>query len=267
MTKKAVFIDDLSSNPLTNKVKNRVKALKGESVLVVPIVWHDDVLGTLFLRTKRPYKRVTQREIDFCQVVANASFHALKNAQLFNTLQKENSQLKRLSITDQLTNIYNHGYFYARLEEEFDRASRYDTILSCIMIDIDNFKMVNDSYGHTKGDDVLREVAQAIKRTIRKSDLVARYGGEEFAILLPHTDLERAMKGAERVRKVIENLDFTNVSKDFRVTVSAGVATFPEKGLDNSRDIIALADKALYEAKKRGKNRTFAYMSQVSPLK
>ena len=145
--------------------------------------------------------------------------------------------------------------------------ARYDTVLSCIMIDIDNFKMVNDSYGHTKGDDVLREVAQALKRTIRKSDLVARYGGEEFAILLPHTDLERAMKGAERVRKVIENLDFTNVSKDFRVTVSAGVATFPEKGLDNSLDIIALADKALYEAKKRGKNRTFAYMSQVSTLK
>ncbi len=258
-TKEMLIVDDLAESPMMNDVKFFVKDHKSESVLVVPIVWNDEVLGTLFIRAKRPEKSFSRKEINFCQVVANASYNALKHARMFSTVVKEKDHLRILAITDQLTGVFNHSYFYTRLEEEFRRAERYDLPISCIMIDVDNFKQINDTYGHRKGDVVLKEVAQSIKRTIRTSDLVARYGGEEFAAILPHTDLAGGVNEAERIRKTIESIVFEDISKDDHVTVSLGVATYPSDGIANAEDIISKADNALYQAKNKGKNITLSY--------
>ncbi|MEE8423648.1 MAG: sensor domain-containing diguanylate cyclase, partial [Thermodesulfobacteriota bacterium] len=258
-SKETLIVNDLAESPMMSDVRFLVKDYKSESVLVVPIVWNDEVLGTLFIRAKRPAKSFSQKEINFCQVVANASYNALKHARMFSTVVKEKDHLRILAITDQLTGVFNHSYFYTRLEEEFRRAERYDLPISCIMIDVDNFKQINDTYGHRKGDTVLKEVAQAIKRTVRTSDLVARYGGEEFAAILPHTDLAGGVNEAERIRKTIESLLFEDISKDDHVTVSLGVAAFPSDGIANVEDIISKADKALYQAKNKGKNITLSY--------
>jgi two-component system cell cycle response regulator len=258
-TKETLIVNDLADNPMMDDVRFFVKDYKAESVLVVPIVWNDEVLGTLFIRAKRSAKSFSQKEINFCQVVANSSYNALKHARMFSTVVKEKDHLRILAITDQLTGVFNHSYFYTRLEDEFRRAERYGLPISCIMIDVDNFKQINDNYGHRKGDIVLKEVAQSIKRTIRKSDLVARYGGEEFAAILPHTDLAGGVNEAERIRKMVESLVFEDISKEDYVTVSLGVATFPSDGIANAEDIIAKADNALYKAKNRGKNITISY--------
>src|SRR3972149_5960332 len=200
ISKKPVVVEDIPNHPLMQKVKDLVKDLGQMSVLVLPIVCEEEVLGTLFLRAHRLGKGFTEKEIQLCQIIANSAYHAIKNARLFEEVSKEKEHMKNLAITDSLTQLYNHNSFYTRLDEEFNRAVRYDTPLSVIMVDLDDFKKVNDTYGHRAGDNVLKEIADIIKKLVRKTDIVARYGGEEFAIILPHTNLQGAEEEAERIR-------------------------------------------------------------------
>jgi two-component system cell cycle response regulator len=166
--------------------------------------------------------------------------------------------MKTLAVTDSLTGLYNHNFFYTRLEEEFNRALRYNTTLSIIMMDIDDFKKINDTYGHRTGDMVLKEMANVIRKLVRKTDVVSRYGGEEFAIILPHTNLEGAEEEADRIRENILKHEYPGLSKQ-TISVSLGVAAYAQKGaIINSGDLVNLADTALYEAKRSGKNRVVA---------
>lgn len=252
-TKAPLAIEDIVNNPLMAHVKDSIQDLKSMSVLIVPIVFNDEVLGTLFLRTKMKEHGFTQKEIDFCRIVANSSFHALRNARLFEKVSREKEYLKEIAVKDQLTSLYNHNFFYSRLEEEFERAVRYETPLSLIMLDIDNFKQINDTYGHRVGDIVLREMSALIKRGVRKTDIVARYGGEEFAVILPHTLLKGAVDEAERLRELVEIHAYAGLITD-RITMSIGVASYPQKGAMNSGDLVNHADDALYKAKGSGKN-------------
>ncbi|MFQ5465414.1 MAG: GGDEF domain-containing protein, partial [Thermodesulfobacteriota bacterium] len=189
----------------------------------------------------------------FCQIVANASYHAIKNARLYEEVSREKEYLKEVAIRDQLTGLYNHNFFYSRFEEEFERAVRYETSLSLLMLDIDDFKRINDTYGHRVGDIALKEIAAIIMKGVRKTDVVARYGGEEFAVILPHTMLKGALEEAERLREMIASHSYAGLSRD-RITVSIGVASYPQKGAMNSGDLVNYADDALYKAKAGGKN-------------
>lgn len=253
-SKTTLALDDITKDPLMAAVMDKIQGLHDMSVLIVPIVFHDEVLGTLFLRTRRKEGGFTKKEIDFCRIVANSSFHALKNARLYEQVRREREYLQELAVKDQLTALYNHNFFYSRLEEEFERAVRYETTLSLIMMDIDNFKVINDTYGHRVGDMVLKEIAAMIKRGVRKTDVVARYGGEEFAVILPHTQLKGALDEAERIREMVESHAYAGLTAD-RITLSFGVAVYPNgSGLINSGDLVNLADDALYEAKRGGKN-------------
>ncbi|MEJ2296766.1 MAG: GGDEF domain-containing protein, partial [Candidatus Lokiarchaeota archaeon] len=161
------------------------------------------------------------------------------------------------AMRDGLTEAYNHRFFQEILDNKIAEAQRNDELISLLMIDLDNFKMINDQFGHQNGDMILREVGALMKDRIRSSDILARYGGEEFAIILPKTGSKEGYKLAENLRGSIENKEF--VSPDgvkFKVTISIGVSELL-KHADNKRDLIAAADRALYLAKKEGKNCTF----------
>jgi two-component system cell cycle response regulator len=252
-TGQPVTAEDITNHPLMQGVKEHLKGLEGMSVVVVPIVVNVEVMGALFLRVKRGKRGFTEKELNFCRIVANSSFNAIKNARLYEEVTREKDRLKEIAITDQLTTLYNHDFFYMRLEEEFERATRYETTLSLIMMDIDDFKRVNDKYGHRTGDSVLKEVGRLIKRTVRKIDFVARYGGEEFVVILPHTPLKGAAGEAERIRRVVEEHTFEGIPAK-AINLSLGVASYPDKGKMNPGELVNRADKALYAAKEAGKN-------------
>ncbi len=186
---------------------------------------------------------------------------ASKNVQLRSINQK----LAELSIHDELTSLYNHRFLQEKMTEEFARATRYHHPLSCLMIDIDHFKMINDTHGHPVGDQVLRELGKFFMTHLRQADTVARYGGEEFAVLLPHVGYEGADLLAERLRKKIMDLSFTTVSGlPFKISVSIGLASYPEDPVDRKETLLFYADKALYRAKGNGRNQVYLYRSMTS---
>ena len=162
------------------------------------------------------------------------------------------ARLEAVSITDWLTGLKNHGFFWERLVEELERARRYDRPLAVIMADIDDFKAVNDAYGHSVGDEVLRAVGGAILSSVRESDVPCRVGGEEFALIIPETDIDGAMRAAERVRVAVSQLSLPTVGS---VAISLGVAVHPYHAA-NGTALVEAADRALYEAKHAGKNCT-----------
>ncbi|MBU2552414.1 MAG: diguanylate cyclase [Proteobacteria bacterium] len=171
-------------------------------------------------------------------------------------LRESNLILEKLSLTDGLTGLYNHRHFQQCLQDEFHRSRRFNSPMSLIMIDLDDFKMVNDTYGHPVGDKVLLLLADMIRESIREVDTAARYGGEEFAIILPQTDVENSQSVAERLKETIEHSPrFRAIESGLMVTASLGVCGYPDPGIKAARDMTRYADKALYRAKQIGKNR------------
>ncbi len=179
-------------------------------------------------------------------------------------LQRLNTILKERSIRDGLTGLYNHRYFYYFLRREFLLAGRNRTDLACLLLDLDNFKKLNDTYGHQFGDTVLKTVAARIRKTVRETDVVSRYGGEEFAVLLPGTDLEGAHVIAERIRARVENQALPHGSLSAQVTVSIGLATSREHQPVKPQDLLAFSDRALYQAKAAGRNRVTVYSPETA---
>lgn len=175
----------------------------------------------------------------------------------------ERSRREKLIITDYLTGIYNIRYFYQRFQEEFSRSERYNFSMSCLMLDIDYFKSINDKYGHKVGDFVLKEFAQLLKKHTRKSDILARYGGEEFIMALPHTNQNGALLKAESLRADVAKHKFHGLDNGSKLTVSIGVASYPEACIRKMEDLITIADNSLYTAKASGRNRVFANHSQI----
>jgi len=177
-------------------------------------------------------------------------------------LQKElletNKRLELLSITDGLTRLYNHRYFQDELARAFDESKRYNRPLSLAMIDIDFFKKVNDTYGHAVGDEVLKYVSRLFGESVRSTDLVARYGGEEFAVMMPETGLEDAVTFAEKIRHLLESNPVPTQAGALPVTVSIGVSSVPRSRIHSPKEMVVAADRALYRAKKGGRNRVEA---------
>ncbi|WP_224243610.1 GGDEF domain-containing response regulator [Hyalangium gracile] len=174
--------------------------------------------------------------------------------QVLVTLASQVSELQKLSVLDGLTLLHNHRYFQERLREEFRVAQRYDDALSLILVDLDHFKTINDTYGHPVGDDVLRKVARALQQCVRETDIVARYGGEEFAVLLPRTPLTGAITVAERIWKELGQLR-VGPEANLKVTASLGISGFPHRTVLSADQLLLTADEALYRAKREGRNR------------
>jgi diguanylate cyclase (GGDEF)-like protein len=206
-----------------------------------------DFVGVISIA--RRDREFTDQERDLFAYLAGQATLSIENVDLHETVQQQ-------AVTDELTGLFNVRQFHSRLDNEIDRAERFGTPLSLVMLDIDKFKAVNDTYGHQQGDRVLVEVARVLRRLSRDVDLPARYGGEEMAVILPQTDLGGAELGAERMRAAIEAMQIPRLDGGgmLPITASFGVASFPAQAADKTA-LIAAADAALYRAKRGGRNR------------
>ena len=224
------------------------------SVAVVPLLRHGRLIGTLNLGSKDPARFTPSMSTDFIEHMACIVAICVENV-------INNERLKHIGLTDPLTGVNNRRYIERRLLEEIGRSRRQKTPLSCMYMDIDHFKKINDRIGHQAGDEVLRGVAGRIKAELRLSDSLGRFGGEEFVVLLTDTEREDAVNVAERIRQSIaeQPLVLTNGEK-LNVTISVGVAGLLPALADEpvettSQHLVARADHALYEAKALGRNR------------
>jgi len=224
---------------------NRPEEIRSQAA--TPLRSGDSVVGVLLIASAT-FRDLTHAERDRLQVIANQSSLALQNALL-------HEELERLSVTDRLTDLYNHGYLHQRLDEEVERCARFGHQMSLIMLDIDDFKQFNDRYGHPKGDTVLKVVSGIIKENLREIDVAARYGGEEFVIMLPETDMAGAAAVAERIRASMAQYAHILGSRGESVvqTVSLGVANYPTNA-STAASLVEAADQAMYRGKRAGKN-------------
>ena len=233
------------------KDSRSIQSLQLRTVMCAPLRSKTGVMGVLYVHSTTPVRAFNEQKKEIFSALCDHAAIALDNARLYSA-----------SISDPMTGLYNHAYCMRRLQEELDRARRYGRCLTFILVDIDKFKVVNDTFGHRKGDLVICAVAEALRQTVRQSDVAARYGGDEFALIVPETggpgcletDTEQsgAMILAERLRERIAKSAVPGVE----VTASIGVATFPSDGLREGEpgDLIERADNAMYSAKKKGRN-------------
>ncbi|UFS69914.1 diguanylate cyclase [Geomonas sp. RF6] len=184
----------------------------------------------------------------------------MKIKSLQDELKRANALLKELNNLDHLTNLYNRRYLTEVLEKEFVRVKRSSQELTLVILDIDRFKKINDTYGHQCGDAVLAEIAAVTKASLRTYDIAARYGGEEFVLLLPSTSLSDGVVVAERLRQAVQAISWPAPMRDLAVTVSLGVATYPSPLVDGVESLFRHADEALYRAKIGGRNRVEAML-------
>lgn len=226
---------------------------KIESVAILPL-YRRELLGSLNLGSDDAKRYTHSHAVDLLNRLATIASVCLENA-----INREHLIIS--GHTDPLTGLRNRRYLATRLDEEVSSALRYQQALSCLFIDADHFKQINDNYGHATGDAVLRELGRCLMAQLRASDVATRYGGEEFAVLLPRTTAREAVLLAERVRAEVEHL---RIQQDFgdaiRVTVSVGVSTLPlaRRSGDRmafGRQLLDEADKAVYGAKQQGRNR------------
>jgi len=227
-----------------------IKMLESSELLLIPLRAKDRVNGIIVADNFITNEPITKDDIRMLTMLANQAGLAIENSQLFElTAERAHS--------DYLTNLWNHGYFQYLLQTELEKAKATKTKLSLVTIDIDNFKIYNDTLGHQAGDKILRDLAQLLRNQSRKMDHVCRYGGEEFSVILPQTDQKEAYLIAERLRVDIQKYPFLNeeIFPNKMLTVSLGIATFPENG-QCPADLITVSDKSLYKAKNHGKNTT-----------
>ena len=254
-TGRKVIVNDAHGDPLTASMSATFKEAGIDALVVIPIVCRDAQVGTLLLRAARQGRGFSFREISFFEVIAEAAASALERAQLLETVQLANARLEHLAVTDALTGLYNRRFLQERIDQEVERAARYALPLSCLMLDVDNFKHVNDTWGHLTGDAVLRGISARMQGCIRRVDLIARYGGEEFVIILPQTGGAGAVTEAERMRAAIGDAPIDTLTGPVAVTASIGAAVFDPKRMRTTDDLIGSADEALQRAKQLGKNR------------
>jgi len=226
-----------------------VEKLNLKSFIAVPLSMRDKSTGVLVVDRCKSGLPITENDEHALRLFAGYAAIAISHARMFE-------EVERLSIIDGMTGSYNHRYFRQTFGEYLHLARRYDHELSMIMIDVDNFKQVNDRYGHQAGDAVLVKIVEVMGGVLRVVDILARYGGEEFAIILPEVCREGTRKAAERLRSIVEETKFEVPGETLSVTISLGIATFREDGSEIDT-LIKIADARLYEAKRSGKNKVF----------
>jgi diguanylate cyclase (GGDEF)-like protein len=227
------------------RIEGVVTDFRPQEVIVFPIIYKSVPLGVLVLATGYTFNADHRTRIDLF-------LHGLGLA-LNNALAHD--RLQRLAALDPLTGVYNRRFGLGRLHEEFSRAVRAHSPMGVLMLDIDHFKSVNDTYGHMVGDRLLKSVCGLARSSLREGDVLLRYGGEEFLVVLPAASTDDLRFVGERIRKFIEDSVMSEGEKSVRVTLSVGGASYPNQNVGNGDELIQLADEALYRAKESGRNR------------
>ncbi|MBI3811157.1 MAG: diguanylate cyclase [Nitrospirae bacterium] len=224
--------------------------LRPASFLALPMIVQDRVIGIFAITSQRP-GAFDQQHKEFLRMLCSQAAVSIADAKLHD-------EVNRLATMDGLTGIANHRRFQERLNEEFERQARDTGRFALVMVDVDHFKKVNDRFGHPVGDQVLKQVAAVLLKTVRKVDVVARYGGEEFAVILLNSGPKESYQLAERVRKAVEGISPVINGEPLKITISLGMAVYPDDALDRET-LIERADRALYAAKNSGRNQTCVY--------
>ncbi len=245
-TKEAILISDAHLDDEDREVQDSEPKFAVRSMILAPLLLEDRGVGVLALNSFSP-AAFSNMDLASLRTFATTAAAAILNARLYE-------ETHYLAVTDVLTGLNNRRYFFELARSELGRARRYQRSLSLLMMDLDHFKQVNDRFGHTVGDRVLRAVAQRCKEIVREQDIIGRYGGEEFAVMLPEADSRAAFQTANRIRERIAEAPFTTSNGDqIGLTVSIGVATLDEDTRDLTTFVNA-ADTALYKAKESGKD-------------
>jgi diguanylate cyclase (GGDEF)-like protein len=251
-----IAVDDITRTSLPPPPADR--SYKTPSFLSCPININGKNIGVMSFTDRTTGQRFDETAIDLFQAISPQLAVAIDRA----LLKERAGEFEQLSVTDPLTGLLNRRYIEERMQEEIRRSTRHGLAMSFIMLDVDNFKSYNDSFGHPAGDEALKKVAHVLRDTLRSADVAARYGGEEFSILLPQTTGEEAFAIAERIRRNIEQTNFAHR----RVTASIGIASCSAE-LCISANLVLAADRALYKAKELGRNRVVVFEQLVSESK
>jgi two-component system cell cycle response regulator len=225
------------------------------SAVVIPFSLKGSVAGAFYLRTSGDDPILANEDLAFAQETIAAAASLLEKAYDFEEAIRRQDEMRQLAETDPLTGLYNRRAFRDKLERELDRAERYQTVVSCLMLDIDHFKRLNDSYGHDLGDRVLVQLAELLKREQRAMDVLARLGGEEFVVLLPETGIRGARIFAERILRRVSSTVFGDARQEAHITVSIGISSFPDDRITDGDSLLRAADTNLLRAKTDGRNR------------
>jgi diguanylate cyclase (GGDEF)-like protein len=258
-SEKPLVVENIESVGLTPAPPER--SYKTKSFISYPVTMSGRKLGVLNVTDKVGGGKFDDVDLSLLEIIGPQIAVALERAEW----QERATQFQLMSITDPLTGLLNRRYLEERLTEELNRSQRYSYSMSCLMIDIDDFKNYNDQNGHQAGDVALKITAHALKATLRSADVACRYGGEEFCVLLPQTTLAEAGVIAERMRQRVSETDYPYGKSQplGTVSVSIGISTFA-KHIDTPESVIAAADRALYSAKHLGKNRVEFYLDNIS---
>lgn len=258
--RRPILVENVQTSALyaAQRARWKERGVKNDvhSVIALPFELDAEHNGVFFLRRNVGEPALTKKDMEFAESVIAAAVAALKRAAILEHARADNRRLELLALTDPLTTVLNRRALAERLHLEMGRVRRYESMVSVLLIDIDHFKQINDTYGHLVGDDVLQELAQVLQQVVRAVDIVARYGGEEFVIVLPETGTEGAAAFAERLRELIESHEFgASSGYALHLTGSIGVATYPSHSIVTVEDLLAQADHALYRAKAEGRNK------------
>ena len=242
--KKPIVVDDPLNDPRCHDFRDGLVALGTKCFVDVPILVHGEIIGVIgFDRTKEPVD-ITTEDVELVAAFASLAGLAIENARLYD-------HARELSLTDDLTGLHNIRFLKKELARELARSSRSGQPLSILMVDVDKLKYVNDRFGHQAGDELLKNLGQAISLVIRLSDVVTRYGGDEFVVLLPSTEAEAAYEVAKRITQSIARL--APIHGEVQPTISIGIASYPDDGVTPDQ-LLHAGDEAMFQAKLVGGN-------------
>jgi len=247
-SKQLILVGDINTHkkPVIKKSQRPFAGnYRTKNCAIAPLVCQDRVVGVLNLADKLKGDTFSSEDIALIELFAQLIGASIGNIKLFERIQRQ-------ATTDSLTGLANHKTFYEALEKELWRSRRYGGHISLIMVDIDNLKKINDTYGHRAGDKVILEVSRRIKESIRQIDTAARYGGDEFAVILPNTSLDDALVVAERMVEAVAKSSTTWKKELIPLSISVGLGQYDPD--TNPEDITSRSDEALYTAKQAGKN-------------